>query len=515
MNQQTFEDLLSRLVDNQLTKEEHAQLELHLLNAPDARAQYLEYMDMQNLLLLEMEKKDHILKDAPKVINIDNVVRMQRKRSVRIATLSAVAVLILTGIILGLLATDKNTPPLAFQTSAGTQYTLTHSSEADADTSAKTMHHGSRLQISQGVVEFTFESGVKAIILAPADLTLYNDKTVSLKEGNAWFQVPKGAEGFTVKTKQMDVVDLGTEFGVLSSPQYPDEVHVLRGKVQITSLTGHKEELEATAQQGFSIEHSGHIAETDFRSDLFLTELPKGLAYTHWSFDKVKDGAFTADGSMPELLSGSARPVSTDAHSMQTDGKVGKGVRFDAKPTNTLVSQWYNLPSDQAGSLCCWVKVDQTSLKEHGTGLVAWGVSKQSFDGWSGNIKLALSPEGTVSLLGFNSSFRSNIHVADGHWHHIAATYKANKGQPEVNLYLDGRKVSCDRAILASENTPSIHRTPQSNRIIQEVLFGSNIKNTNPIKGSLDEIYIFKGVIDETTIKQLANGLSYTPEKTK
>lgn len=508
MNRETFEDYLSRLVDNQLSSAEFAELEQYLISNPEARAEYMEYMDMQNLLLLEMEKKDHVLRDAPKVINIESVLREQRVKALRIAALSAVAVVLITGIIMAFLAVDRSTPAIAFRTSVGTQYTLTHDHAVRETADPNILETGSRLQLSQGSVELTFKTGVKAIIVAPADLTLYNENTVSFKEGNGWFQVPKEAIGFTVKTKQMDVIDLGTEFGILSHPDLPDEVHVLKGRVRVTSLTGNKDSLELGAEQGRLVEHNGRISETEFRNDLFLTTLPEGLPYVHWSFDSVDNGAFPAKGSMPEISTGSARPAKSPAENLLTSGRVGNAVKFSSTPSDTLASQWYNLPSDQAGSICCWVKIERQSLKPYGNGLIAWGVSKNNFDGWSGNIKLALSPTGHLSLVGFDGSFTSENTVADGQWHHVATTYQSTPDGPMVNLYIDGNIENVTKMKYGNQS-PNWSTT---NRMPQEILFGSNLSNSAPINGSVDEAYIFKGIVDQATIQDLARGLPYTPK---
>ncbi len=78
---------------------------------------------------------------------------------------------------------------------------------------------------------------MKALVEGPAEFILKSKDRVDLKYGTAWFQVPEGAQGFTVSTQNMEVVDLGTEFGVLIREEegHRDQVHVIKGLVEVAN----------------------------------------------------------------------------------------------------------------------------------------------------------------------------------------------------------------------------------------------------------------------------------------
>ena len=56
--------------------------------------------------------------------------------------------------------------------------------------------------------------------------------------------VPPAARGFTIKTSDMDVIDLGTEFGLEVGSGGKAKVHVFDGKVKLNSGAGDSRELK-------------------------------------------------------------------------------------------------------------------------------------------------------------------------------------------------------------------------------------------------------------------------------
>lgn len=96
---------------------------------------------------------------------------------------------------------------------------------------------GEPLAFSSGVIEIEFYSGVRATIEGPASFRLDSPMKMVMGAGRLSAAVPEGAQGFTVVTDRMNVVDLGTEFGVLTGWGGDDEVHVFKGAVKMTAGT--------------------------------------------------------------------------------------------------------------------------------------------------------------------------------------------------------------------------------------------------------------------------------------
>jgi len=90
------------------------------------------------------------------------------------------------------------------------------------------------LRLDSGVVELAFASGAKAAVEGPAELSLIDRNSLELKRGKLSAEVPKPAIGFTVRTPNATVTDLGTRFGLNTKTPASSEVDVFEGKVRVT-----------------------------------------------------------------------------------------------------------------------------------------------------------------------------------------------------------------------------------------------------------------------------------------
>lgn len=93
------------------------------------------------------------------------------------------------------------------------------------------LHDGQHLELLEGIAEITFENGTRMILQSPARLVVAASKS-ELYSGQLTATCPPGAEGFTVNTHGLKVVDRGTEFGVLADSDGNAEVHVFNGLVE-------------------------------------------------------------------------------------------------------------------------------------------------------------------------------------------------------------------------------------------------------------------------------------------
>lgn len=90
------------------------------------------------------------------------------------------------------------------------------------------------LRLESGVVQLAFATGAKVAVEGPAILKLMERNGIVLMQGRLSAEVPKPAAGFTVRTPNATVVDLGTRFGVNAKNRDSSEVDVFQGKVHVT-----------------------------------------------------------------------------------------------------------------------------------------------------------------------------------------------------------------------------------------------------------------------------------------
>lgn len=91
-----------------------------------------------------------------------------------------------------------------------------------------------RLRLESGLAQLVFYSGARVVIEGPTELQLVSPAEVVCPAGRLLAEVPQLARGFRVKTAQLNVVDLGTAFGIDATGSQ-SEVHVFKGEVRFSS----------------------------------------------------------------------------------------------------------------------------------------------------------------------------------------------------------------------------------------------------------------------------------------
>ena len=513
MKEQKLIDLIEQWLDQSISEQDLTLLKAELLANRSALEHYVNMAEMQSML----EQASAQTQQLSNIVPMERIVRRQKRRTFRVALVAAAAVVVLSLITMKMFYIDvAQSPALAFETSPGTQFTLTHSSSDEALT-GMVMEKGSRLQLRQGTVELEFASGVKSIIIAPADLTMHGDDQLYLNEGIAWFHVPEQAIGFRVKTKDLDIVDLGTEFGVLAIRDNHDELHVIKGKVKVTTTRVRKESATLIAGEARRIDPIGRLDTIPSTPNVFLTSLPKSLPYLHWSFNEVESGGFPADGLNAALQLGFAIPRNAQASSMQIPGRFGKAIRFTGKPGEEILTEWPSVSGSKPRTIACWIRVAAQSLNSGGSSIAVWGKDKYGYAGWPTKWKLAISPDGKPIVVGYDGGVAGRPNVADNQWHHIACSHEMNaQGKPIVKMFVDGQQVENIWRPRKGANTEAPSTIVAPNTVISGVSyfplqFGKSLDGTLPIRADLDEIYIFEGALDAQTIQRLATDNQHQP----
>jgi hypothetical protein len=90
---------------------------------------------------------------------------------------------------------------------------------------------GDRVELTDGLLQLTFDSGAKVIIQGPVRFVPQSGMEARLDYGKLSAVVSESARGYTVKTPTAEVVDLGTEFALEVEGSGVTELHVLEGDV--------------------------------------------------------------------------------------------------------------------------------------------------------------------------------------------------------------------------------------------------------------------------------------------
>jgi hypothetical protein len=98
------------------------------------------------------------------------------------------------------------------------------------------------VRLESGLAQLVFYSGARVVIEGPAELRLISPMEAVCPAGRLLAEVPPLARGFRVKTAQLNVVDLGTAFGI-DATRGQTEVDVFKGAVEFFAKTVAKQSL--------------------------------------------------------------------------------------------------------------------------------------------------------------------------------------------------------------------------------------------------------------------------------
>jgi hypothetical protein len=136
---------------------------------------------------------------------------------------------------------------------------------------------GERLDLVNGLIEITFNDGAVVVLEGPATFDVDSPGRAQLHEGRMTAVVPERAHGFQVATARMNVVDLGTEFGLMAEREGTAEVHVFNGlvKAQLLDEQGNQvRTMELNTSQAARIEPTtAVVARIPARDDEFVRTL--------------------------------------------------------------------------------------------------------------------------------------------------------------------------------------------------------------------------------------------------
>ena len=504
-----FHFLASRHLDNDLSPEEFAEFEQQLAASADARAVYLELANLHSLLGLELESRTSAQLRSVGVVDVTRIIRRQRMRSMRIAAMAAAAVIVISMAGLRFFMAANRPPAISFETAPSTTYTLTHKRKVDPS-ERMTMRQGSRLRLSKGTVELKFASGVRSIVTAPSDIRLLEDDRLLMHQGTAWFHVPAQAAGFTVETRDLRVVDLGTEFGVRAKPGSLAEVHVFDGRVRVEVLRKSKDSTTLVAKEAVRSDHAGRLYSIPVKSSAFLTSLPPFPPYLHWSFDEA-DG-FAVKGSHPAVHTMSITPGPADSPPRLEKGKYGSALLLDGNQ-QCVMTDWDGIyGADQPLSCAVWVRIPSGLDLTNYPGILGWGIPENSDAKWKVFIRQEQPGEAATACISVGTNdgmyrYRGRTQLDDNQWHHIAVVKHATRPEsdlPHITLYIDG-----EPEITAIKHFPVEPGFASNGDIKQHPLTKPLAIGKGPVpqeityRGLIDELYIFEGELSQEEIKKV------------
>ncbi len=167
--------------------------------------------------------------------------------------------------------------------------------------------------LSSGFAELAFNNGAVVVVEAPADFNVESEDTVYLHSGKlSALAEGAGASGFRVRTDKVDIVDLGTEFGVAADMVGNIKTCVYRGSVRVIAGEGGKAVSVLHESQAISVDSSGGLSEVYAASDrMFVRGLDDVVKWREYlgrnlvknpGFEKNAAGGYLPDEAIDRQL---------------------------------------------------------------------------------------------------------------------------------------------------------------------------------------------------------------------
>ncbi len=276
-----MDELLLRLLDDQLDPGEMKRLQKAILEDPRVRDYYIDSMLVcavvrrSSQVTGELSKSD-LMQAISSGASQDGSKRYWRH-------IRSMAAIVLFGILVS--ASVQVFRHLAQGPAIGTLIGEYESRWQGSHPSSGELLYSGLYDLREGVVKMELGQGTTILLEAPCQVELKSAGEVVLREGRIAAVVPSEATGFQVRTSTALITDLGTEFGVIAHSDGSTEAHAFKGRISVALHTNQSnpatsrivnERFAAVVDTTGQTIRSGLVA----RVDLFLLQLPVSQPYS-------------------------------------------------------------------------------------------------------------------------------------------------------------------------------------------------------------------------------------------
>lgn len=160
--------------------------------------------------------------------------------------------------------------------------------------------------LTKGMIKFLYDDGVEVVIEGPAEYELLSSMEMALHTGRLFARVSDTGRGFTVRTPNTRIIDLGTEFGVAADENGDTELHVFKGKTALIAgfERKQKEIVEVSARQARRVDAlNADIKAIDLAASGFARSFDSRQG-TVWRGESVVDLACVLAGELNPIRAG-------------------------------------------------------------------------------------------------------------------------------------------------------------------------------------------------------------------
>ncbi|WP_193213403.1 LamG-like jellyroll fold domain-containing protein [Luteolibacter marinus] len=506
MSGDEMEREIQLLIDGDLPPERVAALYRTLGDDPAARELYYDCVALHQALGYRLSRGSGSRTQSTAV---EAGLHRQRRRSVQLSLVTAAAAVLVAAFILRAVMTETPAALAHLNEAPGTIYTLDARGDEPADRAR--LDEDTIVTLTQGTLEVSLATGSRAMIQAPARFSLASPQDLRLDHGSAFFHIVPADHGFTVTTRAFKVTDLGTEFGIHAGNDANHEVHVLKGKVSVTTFGGKTMSEELEAGQARDANAVGQLQLIPPDPAAFLTELPPALPELHFGFEPAPGSAIPVSGTLPKAArikasyrngTGNVTPPTL------VPGKVGSALSLKGDG-DFVETDWQGIDGDLPRSVSFWTKVAPGTPFTHMPAVANWGEPRGAFTKWKVMLAQETPDQPVVARISLGVvSYDGATHLDDGQWHHFVAVFSGAEGLEEnFAIYIDGRREPLKRRQFAPIDAPDEKDRPDTvtvSNASRPLLIGLSVDpRPGSFPGLIDELRIHAGALSEQAVQRL------------
>ena len=520
-------ELLNGLVEKNLPPKKLKKLESWLLESPDARREYVSFMDMSSSLAHYAEEivTDEDESDQQDTSSANIIIQFVRPSLV-------IAALLVIGFTLinfwgsspdsvkpvqSESTISEKSPPVTIPNDS-VFAVLTHTvgvkwgEDADAPPALGQTLDLRKLEVESGLAQLEFMRGSTVILEGPVSFEIKGSNEGSLQRGKLRANVPAVAKGFSVDLPHGRLVDLGTEFGLHVHEGGSTEIFVYKGRVRYDGLPNTDEAFshEISSGEALFVDPYGHPSWIEMPSEPFM-----GTADLAFISMEQSQNRYSSWVSLSEEIAQSNDTLlyySFDNHapwsrtlndlSNQANGAVvgckwtdgrwpGKGaLGFSRKNDQVRLDFPAHHPSLTLGA---WVSLNV--LGQHPSPIISSDSTSNGAVSWYINSKGMLVLE--LNVNGKPKKYESAVAFRKerlGRWMHVSTTFDPVSRM--VTHYVNGRSFSREKIVTA---VPLYF----GSSLLGNFSKNSLVKSKRSMQGKIDEFVLFKEAFDEDAVRRL------------
>ena len=225
--------------------------ELEQQQQMDLLCDFAEYEKHADALEIASPEESAVLQPIKK-IHFERPARRINKFSLGTAIVSVAALLLMVIYL-------RFAPPAPYEVATvSDSIDAEWSSDLPISSGTRIISNSEPIRLTRGIVKFQTDDQVDVVVEAPSEFYFSSYAEVSMNYGKLFAHVSEQGYGFSVVTPNSKIVDLGTEFGVLSHINGNTEVHLYRGKANVFAGEKHARKTTQLLHAGSALKVDSH-----------------------------------------------------------------------------------------------------------------------------------------------------------------------------------------------------------------------------------------------------------------